>query len=228
MASGLASGLGSILGISEAPLPQQFQQLEAQVPALNTEATSLENQGSTLTNQGTQALSMAQNGQLTQPQQAQLTQYQQGLNNTAAQTFASMGRNINQDTSGISTQANIDSQVNAMAQQDIQSTIALGLGETSAGQSYDSAGLGFQNAADQALIAAGQAQVNQDTAYSTALTGAFTAIGNLFGGAAGAGKGVSSLFSGAGAAGTGASAALGASNAASTGIADAADLAFAF
>ena len=71
---------------------------------------------------------MAQQGQLTGPQQAQLNLYRQGLQNQAQQTYASMGRNINQDTSGISTQAHIDEQVNAMSQQQIQSTIALGLG----------------------------------------------------------------------------------------------------
>jgi hypothetical protein len=97
-----------------------------------------------------------------------------------------MGRNINQDTSGISTQANIDTQVNAMAQQDIQSTIALGLGETSAGNAYESTSLGFENAANTALIAAGNAQIQTDKDYSSALSGTFGAIGTVLGGVAGA------------------------------------------
>lgn len=181
-----AAGFGALLAQGPAPLPSEFGDLLSQVPGEQGEAQSLEATSSTLTGQGAQALAMGQNGQLTQPQQAQLQQYQQGLNNTADQTYASMGRNINQDTSGISTQANIDSQVNAMAQQDIQSTIALGLGETSAGASFAGQALGFENAANTALIAAGQAQVSADTAYSNSLTGAFTAIGSLFGTIAGA------------------------------------------
>src|ERR1700730_7703879 len=100
-----------------------------------------------------------------------------------------MGRNINQDTSGISTQANIDTQVNAMAQQQIQSTIALGLGETSAGSNFTGQALGYENAANQALIAAGNAQVQADQAYSTALSGVFSALGTLAGGGIGAALG---------------------------------------
>ena len=119
---------------------------------------------------------MAQNGQLTVPQQAELNQFAQGEKNTAAQTYASMGRNINQDTSGISTQQNIDASINAMAQKEIATTIQLGLGELSAGGSMTGQALGFENAANQALIQAGQAQIQQDKDYSTALTGAFSSI----------------------------------------------------
>lgn len=180
------AGLAGLFLSGSNQLPQQYQELEANVPGLEAEGQTLQTQGQTLTNQGTQALSNAQNGILTPQQQAQLQVFQTGLTNTADQTYASMGRNINQDTSGISTQANIDTQVNAMAQQQIQSTIALGLGETSAGNSYASTGLGYENAADNALIAAGQAQVASDQAYSNSLTGAFSAIGTLLGGTVGA------------------------------------------
>jgi hypothetical protein len=180
-----AGGLAAILGEGESPLPSEFGQLTSQnVPWLQTGAQTLFGEGQTFTNQGAQALQMAQNGQLTQPQQAQLQQYQQGLQNTANQTYASMGRNINQDTSGISTQADIDAKVNAMSQNEIQSTIALGLGETSAGSSLTGQGLAYESAANQALIAAGQAQVSQDKDYSTALTGAFSSIATLLGSAA--------------------------------------------
>jgi hypothetical protein len=183
------AGLAGLFLSGSNQIAPQFQELENNVPGMEAEAQTLEGEGQTFTNQGTQALQMAQNGQLTTPQQAALSLYQGGLENTAAQTYASMGRNINQDTSGISTQANIDTQVNAMAQQDIQSTIALGLGETSAGSNATGQGLGFQNAADQALIAAGNAQVSADQAYSQSLTGAFSAIGTLLGGVAGAAAG---------------------------------------
>jgi hypothetical protein len=180
-----AAGLGTILGEGESPLPPEFSQLTTNnVPWLESGASMLFNEGQTFTNQGAQALQMAQNGQLTAPQQAQLQQYQQGLTNTADQTFASMGRNVNQDTSGISVQADIDAKVNAMSQQQIQTTIALGLGETSAGSNLSSQGLAYESAANNALIAAGQAQLQQDKDYSTALTGAFSSIATILGGAA--------------------------------------------
>ena len=180
------AGLAGLFLSGSTQLPEQYQQLEGNVPGLEAEAGTLESEGQTFTSQGAQALQMAQNGQLTQPQQAQLQLYQGGLQNTAAQEYASMGRNANQDTSFISTQAQIDTQVNAMSQQDIQSTIALGLGEVSAGSAATGQALGFENAADNALIAAGQAQVAADQSYSNALSGAFSAIGTILGTAGGA------------------------------------------
>ena len=65
-----------------------------------------------------------------------------------------------------------------MAQAQIQSTIQLGLGEISGGSSLIGQGLSFQTAANQALIAAGEAQIKQDQTYSAALTSAFTALGS--------------------------------------------------
>ena len=179
-----AAGFGAILGQGESPLPGEFSQLTGSVPGLENQANTVFGEGQGYLGQGAQALNMAQQGQLTQPQQAQLNLYRQGLQNQAQQTYASMGRNINQDTSGISTQAHIDEQVNAMSQQQIQSTIALGLGETQAGMGLSGQALGFENAANQALIAAGNAQLQQDKDYSTALTGAFSSIATILGGAA--------------------------------------------
>jgi hypothetical protein len=190
-----AAGLGAIIGKGESPIPQQFQQLQAEVPYLQSQAAWMQGQGASLlpgaqalTAQGTSALGMAQRGELTQPQQAQLGQYRTGLTNQARQTFANMGRNPDQDTSFINQTADIDAQVNAMAQQQIQSTIALGLGELSAGSSmtgealsFETGSLGFENAASQALVQAGQAQISEDKAYSDSLTSAFSAIGKLFG-----------------------------------------------
>jgi hypothetical protein len=179
-----AGGLAAILGQGESPLPGEFSQLTASVPTLQSQGATVFGEGQGYLNQGAQALQMAQNGQLTQPQQAQLQLFREGESNKAAQTYAGMGRNINQDTSGISTQSHIDAEVNAMAQQQIQTTIALGLGETSAGGSLTGQALGFENVANQALIAAGNAQLQQDKDYSTALTGAFSSIATILGGAA--------------------------------------------
>lgn len=180
------AGLAGILSLGEDSLPWEYGQLTQDAGVENQQAQTLFGEGQTFENQGSAALLMAQNGQLTQPQQAQLQLYKQGLDNTAQQTYASMGRNINQDTSGISTQANIDTQVNAMAQQQIQSTIALGLGETSAGSSFAGQAGQYESAANQALIAAGQAQMQSDAAYSSALSGVFSAIGTIAGGVGGA------------------------------------------
>jgi hypothetical protein len=176
-----ALGLGSILSMGESPLPAQFGQLQASVPGLRDEAHALELTGSHLTGEGEQALAMAARGELTPEQQAQLKVYSGGLENTSRQMFANMGRNPDADTAAITQQGNIDTQVNAMAQAQIQSTIALGLGEISAGQGATGQARGFESAANQALIAAGNAQIQLDKQYSDALTGAFSAIGNLFG-----------------------------------------------
>ena len=179
-----ALGFGALLAQGPGSLPSQYGQLEAQVPGMQQEASSLEAQGSGLVGQGQQALAMGQAGQLTPEQQAQLKVYSGGLENQARQQFASMGRNPDQDTAFLSQQGNIDTQVNAMAQQQIQSTIQLGLGEISGGSSLIGQGLGFENAANSALIAAGEAQIKLDQSYSSNLTSAFSSIGSLFGAAA--------------------------------------------
>jgi hypothetical protein len=176
-----ALGLGAILGEGESPLPGEFNQLTSTVPTLQNQGSQLFAQGQQFAGQGAQALGMAQQGILTPEQQAQLSLYSGGLKNQTAQTFASMGRNANQDTTAISAQADNDAKVNAMAQQQIQTTIALGLGETQAGASFSGQAIGFENAANQALVAAGNAQLQQDKDYSNALTGAFAAIGQLAG-----------------------------------------------
>jgi hypothetical protein len=179
-----AIGLGSILGQGESPLPGEFSQVTGNAATMEGQGAQLFGQGQQLTGQGADALRMAQNGQLTSPQQSELNLYSQGLKNQTAQTYAGMGRNANQDTSAISSQAHNDEMVNAMAQKEIQSTIALGLGETQAGMGLSGQALGFESAANQALIAAGQAQLQQDKDYSTALTGAFSSIAQILGGGA--------------------------------------------
>jgi hypothetical protein len=178
-----ALGFGAMLGQGPGQLPQQFGDLTGAVPGMRAQAGQLEGQGHTLVNHGTEALRRAQHGELTPEQQAQLKVYSGGLTNQARQQYANMGRNPDQDTSFLSTTANIDERVNAMAQQQIQTTIQLGLGEISGGSSLIGQGLSFESAANTALIAAGEAQIKLDQSYSSSLTSAFSAIGKMFGAA---------------------------------------------
>ena len=175
-----ALGFGALLARGPSPLPPQYGQLQGMVPDLTSKAQSLEAGGAALTAQGTDALRMAQAGQLTPEQQANLNQFRTGETNKARQMFASMGRNPDADTAFLSESGNIDTRVNAMAQQQIQSTIALGFGEIQGGASLTGQGLQFQTQADQILYQAAQAQVQQDTSFSNSLTSAFTAIGTMF------------------------------------------------
>jgi hypothetical protein len=174
-------GLGAIIGRGESPLPTEFSQMTSMVPGLQKNAGTLFGQGQQLYGQGQQAVGMAQRGELTAPQQAQLKQYQSGLQNQANQMYASMGRNINQDTSAIGTTADIDAKVNAMAQQDIQTTLQIGFGELTAAQGEFSTSLGYSTAAAKILEDAGNAQLKQDQAYSQSLTNAFASIAKMAG-----------------------------------------------
>lgn len=176
-----ALGVGALLSQGPGHLPPQYQQLQAAIPGMRAEAGKLGQEGHQLIGQGTEALAMAQRGELTVPQQAELKRYNDSMTNAARQQYAAMGRNPDQDTSFIQTTGDIDARVNAMSQQQIQTTIQLGLGEISGGSSLIGQELGFTNAANQALIAAGEAQIKLDTQYSDSLTKAFTAIGQMFG-----------------------------------------------
>ncbi len=175
-----AAGVGSILARGESPLPGQFGDVTASVPGLRNEAGVLANESNALVAGGTATLDAASRGELTPEQRAQLGQYSTGLTNQARQQFYSMGRNPDSDTAFIAQTADIDAKVNAMAQQQIQSSIALGLGQLSSGSSFAGQSLGFSNAANTALIAAGEAQLKQDRSYSDSLSGAFASIGKLF------------------------------------------------
>jgi hypothetical protein len=190
-----ALGAGALFAQGPSPIPPQFQELQNQVPLLNQEAgqfnadaAALLRVGGEFTEEGRANLARAGRGELTPEQQAQLGQTQTGLTNQARQMYASMGRNPDQDTSFINTTGNIDAQTTAMAQQYIQSTIKLGLGETSAGAQYSALGaqfgqlgLGATGMANQALIEAGKAQLEQNKTYSSSLSGMFQAIGQLAG-----------------------------------------------
>lgn len=176
-----ALGFGSILAKGESPLPAQFQAMEGNVPFLQNTGQGLVGQGQGLVSQGQSALAMAQRGELTPEQQAQLNVYGTGLNNQTRQQFYNMGQNPDQSTAFISQTADNDAKVNAMAQQQIQTTIQLGLGQISSGNSLIGQGFGFENAANQVLLEAGKAQLQQDKDYSSSLTSAFSSIAQLFG-----------------------------------------------
>src|ERR1700733_5024855 len=123
-----AIGLGALLAQGPGSLPSEYGQLTGNVPNLQNMGQTSFNEGQGLIGQGQSALAMAQAGQLTAPQQAQLGQFQSGLTNQARQQFYSMGQDPDKSTGFVTQTANIDAQVNAMAQQEIQSTIQLGLG----------------------------------------------------------------------------------------------------
>lgn len=178
-----AGGLAAILGRGESPLPAEYSTALGQVPALQAQAGTLFNEGQTLTGQGMSTIDQAVHGVLTPEQQAQLKQFSTGLENKTNQAFYSMGRNPGTDTAAITQQANDDAQVNAMAQEQIRTTIQLGLGQLSSGSSFAGQSLGFSNAASGILLEAGKAQLQQDKAYSDSLTSVFSSIGTLFGGA---------------------------------------------
>jgi hypothetical protein len=180
-----ALGVGSLIAQGPGNLPAGFTQAEGQVPYLQQTGQGLIGSGTGLVGTGEQALAMAQAGQLTPEQQAQLKVYSGGLTNQARQMYANMGINPDKDTSFLSTTADIDTKVNAMAQAQIQTTIQLGLGEISGGNSLISSGSGFESAANNILLQAGQAQLQQDKDYSSSLASAFGAIGTLFGAVAG-------------------------------------------
>jgi hypothetical protein len=178
-----ALGLGSLLAQGPGPLPAQFGQMQSEVPGMLSTGQGLVSQGQGLVGQGQQALGMAQRGELTPEQQAQLKVYSGGLTNQARQMYYNMGTNPDANTSFLSTTADIDTKVNAMAQSQIQSTIQLGLGEISGGNSLIGEGLGFDNAANQILLQAGQAQLQQDKNYSDSLTSVFSGIAKIAGAA---------------------------------------------
>jgi hypothetical protein len=176
-----ALGLGSILARGEPSLPPQFGQMEQMVPGLQQNAADLYGRGTALYGQGREALGMAQRGELTKPQAAELKNYSTGLQNISNQMFASMGRDVTKDTSAIGAQAFIDSQVNAMAQKEIQTTIQLGFGELSAASQFTQESLGYSQAAANILMQAGKAQLDADKAYSDSLTSAFASFAKIAG-----------------------------------------------
>lgn len=177
-----AGALGYMLSQGPAPLPGEFSTVTGtNVPQLEQQAGTLNAEGQQYINTGETTLSNAAAGVLTPEQQATLSLTQSGLQNKTDQTIASEGMDPNKSTNAISFAALNDAQVSAMAQQFIQSSIALGFGQVQAGTTMTGQASADINAADQALISAGQAQIQQDTNYSNSLTSVFSAVGGLFG-----------------------------------------------
>src|SRR5215831_1305531 len=205
-----AAGVGLMMAQGPAKLPLQFQYAEGQVPGMLQQSGQLYSQGQGLVNQAKEAYGMAQRGELTPEQAAQLGLTRQSLENTARQTYASMGRDPGKDTSFISTEQNIDAATTAMAQQYIQSTIALAGSQMAAGGGLIGRSQAEQNAANQVMIAAGQAQIQLDTNYSNQMAAMFKAIGTvagavggfMVGGPVGAMAGASALGAAGGAIGS--------------------------
>lgn len=178
--------------------PTQWNQAQSELAT----GSALTAQGSSLMAGGQSALEMAQKGQLTPEQQAQLDVYTKGLENQALTTYGSLGITPSKSTSYLSTQEDIDTKSLAMAQSFIQSTIALAGTEFTAGGAMFTAGASFtglgqaaENAATKDLLATAQMQVAQDQAYSQLIGNTLLSIGNIFGKAAAPATGGASTLS---------------------------------
>lgn len=179
-----AGGFGAILAQGPGSLPPQFGTLQTNATDMTGTGQRLVAQGQGMVGKGEEALAMATRGELTPEQAAALKQYGTGLTNQTRQQFFNMGQNPDQSTAYISQTADNDAKVIAMAQSQIQTTIQLGLGQISGGGSLIGQGQGFESAANNVLLQAGEAQLKADQAYSSNLTSAFASIGQLFGAAA--------------------------------------------
>lgn len=186
-AAAAGGGLAALfMGGGGPDIPPQVGQVEGNATGLENEASSLWGSGNALIAGGQSALGPAMAGQLTPEQQATITTERQSANNVADQTYASMGRNINQDTSGISTQTDINTKLMAAANNFVNTNIASAFSEIQAGASLTGQGTQDMSAANTALLQAAQLTMTADTNYSNSLTSAFSAIGTLAGGIAGA------------------------------------------
>jgi len=174
-----AVGLGMLLGGAKPSLPIQYGALENRVPGLWGQAATLYDQGQVLTSDAQRGLAMAQRGELTPEQAAQLKVMTTAEGNKAAQLMASMGRDINKDTTGLSMQQDIDLKALAASQAFIQSTIQLATSEMTAGQNLIGDALNYETAADKILQSAADAQIKADAAASAAMGNMFKAIGAI-------------------------------------------------
>lgn len=186
-AAAAGGGLAALfLGSGGPNIPPQVGEVQGNATGLEAEAASLWGSGNELIASGRSALDPAMRGVLTPEQQATLTTERQSAQNVANQTYASMGRNINQDTSGISTQTNIETKLVAAANNFVNTNIANAFKEIETGASLTGQGTQDMSAANTALLQAAQLTMQADTAYSNSLTSAFSAIGTLVGGIGGA------------------------------------------
>lgn len=147
-----------------APLALTLARGESKVPS---QFGTLTDTGNQLNAIGEQNLQLAANNQLTAPQAASIATTREGLVNQLRQQVYSSGQDPNTSTTFQQGMQQIDQQIEAMTQTMINNTLTAGLQET--GQ------------ASQDLIAAGNAQVAQDTAFSSAIGSAAQALGTVVG-----------------------------------------------
>lgn len=186
LAGAAGGGIAALLMGGGGPqLPPQFGDIGANASTLTNEAGQLYGEGQSLIRGGQSALIPAMQGVLTPEQQASLTVANQKLGNEAAQLYASMGRNPNQDTSMISTQTDIQTKLLAASNAFVQTNIDAAFKEIGAGNSLTATGNQAMSQADSALLEEAKLQMQADKEYSDSLTSAFSAIGQIFGGVAG-------------------------------------------
>jgi len=173
-----AVGLGALL-MSKPQLPWGYQVLQGRAGTMYGQSADLYGEGQQMVGDARRGYEMAQRGELTPEQDAQLKLMKAGELNKATQLMSSMGRDINKDTTGLSMQQDIDLKALAQSQVFIKSTIALATSQMQGGQSLIGDALAEQSEADKVLQAAADAQIKQDAAYSAAMGQAFKAIGTI-------------------------------------------------
>ena len=180
------AGLAYVLGKGESPLPGDIQNVQnVYAPTQFGQGQQLYGEGQQLIGQGTADLSRAVSGKLTPEQQAQLTQLRSKETNQALQMYEGMGRTPGKDTSFLSTEQSIDTNLLAASQSFVDTNIKTAFGELSAGGSFVTMGASFETAAANELMAAGQDQMKLDEDYSNAIAAAFGSIAKSFGGGGG-------------------------------------------
>ena len=143
-----------------APLAITMMRGEGQVPP---QFGTLENQAGALNTAGQANIAMAAANQLTPGQAAQIATTRESLVNQLRQQIYSSGQDPDNSTAFSEGMVGVEQQLTAMTQTMIANTLTAGLQETG------------QSATD--LIAAGNAQIAQDTAFTNALSAAATALG---------------------------------------------------
>lgn len=179
------------------PLPPQVGTVTGTIaPAAYAQGQAEIAQGSALAAGGTSALTTAQSGKLTAPEQAVVDQYTKGLENQALTTYAGMGITPSKSTSYLSTQEDINQKSLVMAQSFIDLNFKEAFAELTAGATFMGQGLQFEDAASKDLLVTAQMQIAQDQAYSKLIGDTLGSIAKIFaapGVAAGAGSFLSSL-----------------------------------
>jgi len=161
-----------MLGLGAAPLAYTMLKGEASMPP---QAAQLASTNAGLQNFSNQYLGMVQNNQLTPAQNANITQQRQALENQWRQILFNQGsQNPQQDSRWPQIEAQIDQQMQASTQAMMQTNLQAAL--SGAGQ----ASTNLTNLANM--------QIQQDTAFSNAISNAAKAAGTVGALAAGSGK----------------------------------------